>query len=80
MENKSELDENTELVLLLKYIITLKNIKKSDLKIKDLGIELDNLQTELNHIKEILTTTKLNNSQQISLDNNNNLKISWNND
>lgn len=79
MANQKSLDENTQLVLLLKYMLTLKNIKNSEIKMKDLNIELENLQNELNHIRSILTT-KIINGQQISLDESNNIKISWTKD
>ena len=69
-------DEITQMILLLKYMITLKNIKNSKLKMKDLNIELENLQIELNHITQILTENKLNNGQKISLDESNNIIIS----
>ena len=72
-------DENTQLILLLKYMITLKNIKNSKLKINDLNIELENLQNELNEYKLILTSHLIN-GQKISLDESNNIKISWIND
>ena len=37
-------DESTQLILLLKYMITLKNIKTLKLRMTDLDIELQNLQ------------------------------------
>ena len=76
MTKNLELDENAQLVLLLKFILTVKNIKKQNLKMKELTIELDNLNIELNHIKESLTSTKLNDNQILSLDEDYNVQIS----
>ena len=69
-------ESNTQLILLLKYMITLKNIKNSKMRLKDLNIELENLQNELDETKDLLTT-QLINGQRISLDELNNIKISW---
>ena len=69
--------ENTQLLLLLKYLISIQNIKKYNHRIKDLTIELDNLQIELDHIKQELTSTKITENQIISLDKDNKLKISF---
>lgn len=76
---KKDLNEYTELALLLKYIITLKNIKDSKLNIHELNIELENLQIELNEIRSLLTT-KIINGQKITLDKNYNIELNWSND
>ena len=67
-------DENTQLILLLKYMITLKNINTLKLRMSDLDIELKNLQDELNEMRSILTTHIIN-KQSISLDESYNIKI-----
>ena len=46
---------------------------------KDLNIELENLQNELNETRLTLTT-ELINGQQISLDESNNIIINWTKD
>ena len=53
-------DESTQLILLLKYMITLKNIKNLKLRMTDLDIELQNLQNDLDATREILTTSIIN--------------------
>ena len=78
-KNENSDDENTQLLLLLKYMINLKNIANSKLKMKDLNIELENLQNELNETRSTLTT-ELINGQQISLDESNNIIINWTKD
>ena len=72
-------DESTQLILLLKYMITLKNIKTLKLRMTDLDIELQNLQNDLDATREILTTSIIN-GQKISLDEFNNINISSTND
>ena len=72
-------DESTQLILLLKYMITLKNIKTLKLRMTDLDIELQNLQNDLDATREILTTSIIN-RQKISLDKFNNINISSIND
>ena len=67
-------NENTQLILLLKYMITLNNIKTLKLRMTDLEIEIHNLQDELNKTKSILTTHTIN-GQYISLDESNNIII-----
>ena len=67
-------DESTQLILLLKYMITLKNIKTLKLRMTDLDIELQNLQNDLDAAREILTTSTIN-GQKISLDEFNNINI-----
>ena len=73
----TNIDHDINLALLFKYLITIKKIKASSLKMKDLTIELENLRNELSSIKESLTTTKLNKNQILSLDDNDDLKITW---
>ena len=68
-------DENNQLILLLKYMITLKNIKMLKLRMTDLDIEIQNLQNDLDEARSILTTNIIN-GQRISLDESNNIKIS----
>ena len=77
--NEQMVDESTQLIILLKYMITLKNIKNLKLRIKDLNIELENLQNDLDAIRETLTTCIIN-GQKISLDDSNNINISSTND
>ena len=79
MTNQDQNYETTQLLLLLKYMINLKNIANSKLKMKDLNIELENLQNELNETRLTLTT-ELINGQQISLDEFNNIIINWTKD
>ena len=77
--NEKMADESTQLILLLKYMITLKNIKTLKLRMTDLDIELQNLQNDLDSTREILTTSIIN-RQKISLDEFNNINISSIND
>ena len=72
-------DESTQLILLLKYMITLKNIKTLNLRMTNLDIELQNLQNDLDTTRKILTTNIIN-GQKISLDEFNNINISIKND
>ena len=74
MTNQDLNYETIQLSLLLKYMINLKNIANSKLKMKDLNIELENLQNELNETRLKLTTKSIN-GQHISLDEYNNIII-----
>ena len=60
-------DENTQLILLLKYMIAFKNIKMLKLRMTDLDIEIQNLQNGLDETRTILTNNIIN-GQLISLD------------